>query len=120
MLRLTAASRLVLDVAVLLMLAPLALECASGVAGRFRHVGTRLVMCALSVLLAAAFVLPRISANTRVETRAELLNLARTAQLSGGGILQLDSVVGAARQRPDLRELAELLVLANGGNARSD
>ena len=127
MFRLTASNRLILEIAVALMLAPLALACVAGLASLRRRaarpaaeghrwVGARLTVCALSVSLASAFVLPRLSTETRVESRPELLGLARTAQLSGGGILSLDAVVVTARQRPDLRDLAELLALANSGS----
>lgn len=127
--RLTASNRLILDVALALVLAPLALACVAGLASlrrvaarsaaeEHRRVGARLMLCALSVSLASAFVLPRFSTDRPVENRAELLGLARTAQLSGGGILSLDAVVVTARQRPDLRDLAELLALANSGSAR--
>ena len=133
MFRLTASSRIILDVALVLALAPFALVCLAGVtslwrlsarsvSGKGEHAprseghrsaGARLIVCALSASLAGAFVLPRFSTTARVETRAELLGLARTAQLIGGAIPALDVVVDTARQRPDLRDLAELLALAD-------
>jgi hypothetical protein len=118
--------RIVLDFAVVLGLAPLALDCLAGAAAFRRPVAAAssrdrgwLTMvplsCALSVWLAAIFVLPELASHPRIESPIGLLTLARAAQLGRWPSAPIvEDVVQSARARPDLHSLADLLSMATG------
>jgi hypothetical protein len=118
--------RIVLDVAVVLGLAPLALDCLSCAAAFWRPLATAIsrdrgwlamapLSCALSVWLAATFVLPERAPHPGIDSPIGLLSVARAAQLGRWPSAPiLENLLRSDRTRPDLQAFADLLAIATG------